>query len=131
MSKKSRKRDSRAVLLVDANQEQVTRLRKKMPEWLLFGENGHSDLSPKPAGRSIDAVIVFARKNGKKRVLDVCAKISEKKEMKDVPLFVAGSRYQMDLAHAVKRLPRGDFLFTPIRKDKLLDKMKKKVNASS
>lgn len=127
MSKSARKKeDSRAVLLVDATQEEVKRLRKEMPDWLWFGEDRLFDLTPKPASHSIDVIIVFARKDREKRALEVCTRISEKKDMESVPLFIAGSRYQMDLAHAVKRLPRADFIFRPINKDVLLDKMRAK-----
>jgi hypothetical protein len=37
----------------------------------------------------------------------------------------------MNLAHEVKRLPQVDFIFTPINKDELLEKMKKHVIVSS
>jgi len=131
MSKSTRTHDSRAVLLVDATQEEVMQLRKQMPGWLWFGEDWLFDLGPKPVGQSIDAVVVFARKNREKRVLDVCMRICEKKNMESVPLFIVGNRYQMDLAHAVRRLPRGDFIFTPIDEDELLDKIKKNINVSS
>jgi len=131
MSESSHTRDSRAILLVDATQEEIMQLHKEMPGWLWFGEDKRSDLDFKPAGQSIDAVIVFARKNKEKEALDVCMRICDKKEMEGIPLFIVGNRYQMDLAHAVRRLPRGDFLFKPINEDKLLNKMKKNVNVSS
>ena len=126
MSKSARKEDSRAVLLVDATQEEVEQLRKEMPDWLWFGEDRLFDLTPKPASHSIDVIIVFARKDREKRALEVCTRISEKKDMESVPLFIAANRYQMDLAHAVKRLPQVDFIFKPINKAVLLDKMKAK-----
>jgi len=128
MSKSARKEDSRAVLLVDATQEEVKRLRKEMPDWLWFGEDRLFDFTPKPASHSIDVIIVFARKDREKRALDVCTRICEKNDLESVPLFIAANRYQMDLAHEVKRLPQVDFIFTPIEKDVLLDKMRiKKV----
>lgn len=126
MSKSARKEDSRTVLLVDATQEEVEQLRKEMPDWLWFGEDRLFDLTPKPASHSIDLIIVFARKDREKRALEVCTRISEKKDMESVPLFIAANRYQMDLAHAVKRLPQVDFIFKPINKDVLLDRMRAK-----
>jgi hypothetical protein len=51
--------------------------------------------------------------------------------MESVPPFIAGNRYQMDLAHAVRRLPRGYLLFAPIDEDELLDKMRTKESAKS
>ena len=131
MSKSTRKRNSHAVLLVDATQEEIMQLREEMPGWLWFGEDRLFDLDPKPASHSIDMIIVFARKDREKRALDVCERIREKKDMESVSLFIAGSRYQMNLAHEVKRLPQVDFIFTPIDKDELLEKMKKHVNVSS
>jgi response regulator RpfG family c-di-GMP phosphodiesterase len=119
------------VLIIDATEQEVMQLRNDMPGWLWFGEDWLFDFAPKPAGHSIDVIIVFARKDREKRALDVCTRIREKKDMESVPLFIAGNRYQMDLVHAVKRLPQVDFIFTPIDKDGLLDKMKKHVNVSS
>lgn len=131
MSKSTSKRNSHAVLLVDATQEEIMQLREEMSDWLWFGEDMLFDFAPKPAGHSIDVIIVFARKDREKRALDVCSRICEKKDMESVPLFIAGNRYQMNLAHEVKRLPQVDFIFTPINKDELLEKMKKHVIVSS
>ena len=128
MSKRTRTRDSHAVLLVDATEEEVMQLRKEMPDWLWFREDRLFDFAPKPASHSIDVIIVFARKDRERRALDVCTRICEKNDLESVPLFIAANRYQMDLAHEVKRLPQVDFIFTPIEKDVLLDKMRiKKV----
>lgn len=126
MSKSTCKRNSHAVLLVDAPQEEITQLREEMPDWLWFGEDRLFDFAPNLASHSIDVIIVFARKDREKRAIDVCTHICEKKELESIPLFIAGNRYQMDLAHAVKRLPQVDFIFTPIDKDVLLDKMRAK-----
>ena len=123
MSKSTRTGDSHAVLLVDATQEEIRQLRKEIPGWLWFGEDRLFDLAPKPASHSVDVVIVFARKDREKRALEMSTRLSEKKDMESVSLFVAGNRYQMDLAHSVKRLPQVDFIFTPIDKDVLLEKM--------
>jgi hypothetical protein len=131
MSKHNQTRNFGAILLVDATQEEVLQLRKEMPGWLWFAEDWPFDWNPKPSGHSINAIIVFARKDREKHALDVCMHLCEKQEMERVPLFMAGSRYQMDLAHEVKRLPRGDFLFTPIDKKELLDRMRTKESVTS
>jgi len=131
MSKSTHIGDSHTVLLVDATQEEVMQLRKEMPDWLWFGEDRLFDLAPKPASHSIDVIIVFARKDREKQALEVCTRISEKKEMEGIPLFIVGNRYQMDFAHAVRRLPQVDFIFTPIDKDELLDKMRVKKGVES
>jgi len=128
MSKKTQKRDSYAVLLVDATKEEVQQLRKEIPDWLWFREDRLFDFTPRPASHSIDVIIVFARKDREKRAIDVCMSMCEKNDLNGVSLFIAGNRYQMNIAHTVKRLPRVDFIFTPIEKDGLLDKMR--VNKS-
>jgi response regulator RpfG family c-di-GMP phosphodiesterase len=126
ISKRTQKRDSHAVLLIDATKEEVQRLRKEIPDWLWFREDRLFDFTPKPANHSIDVIIVFARKDREKCAIDFCTRICEEKDMESVPLFIAGNRYQMDLAHTVKRLPQVDFIFRPIEKDELLDKMRVK-----
>jgi hypothetical protein len=131
MSKHNRTRYWGAILLVDATQEEVLQLRKEMPGWLWFAEDWPLDWNPKPSGQSIDAIIVFARKDREKRALDVCMHICEKQEMETVPLFIAGTRYQMSLAHEMRRLPRGDFIFTPIDEDVLLERMRTEEGVTS
>lgn len=131
MSKRNDARNLGSILLVDATQEEVLRLRKEMPGWLWFAEDWPFDWNPKPSGESIDAIIVFARKDREKRALDVCMHLCEKQEVEGVPLFIAGSRYQMSLAHEVRRLPRGDFIFTPIDEDALLDRIRAEEGVTS
>jgi hypothetical protein len=133
MSKSASTHDSQAVLLVDAPEEEVVHLHKDLPDWLWLGapEEWPSDANPKPTDQSIDAVIVFARKEKEKRALDVFSRLCDKKEMENIPLFIAASRYQMNLAHEVKRRPRGDFLFTPINPNTLLKKIREKEGAKS
>jgi hypothetical protein len=126
MSKRTQTRDSHSVLLVDATKEEVMQLRKEMPDWLWFREDRLFDFTPKPASHSIDVIIVFARKDREKRAIDVCMSLCDKNNLESVSLFIAGNRYQMDLAHTVKRLPQVDFIFTPIEKDVLLDKIRVK-----
>lgn len=106
----------------------MVRLHKNLPGWLWLGasEEWPSNVALKPADQSIDAVIVFAHKDREKRALDVFSHLCDEKEMDSVPLFIAASRYQMNLAHEVKKRARGDFLFTPINTNTLVDKMKAK-----
>ena len=131
MSKRHRTRNLGAILLVDATQQEVLKLRKEIPGWLWFAVDWPFDWDSKPSGQSIDAIIVFARKDREKRALDVCKHLCDNKEMEKVPLFIAGSRYQMPLAHEVRRLSRGDFIFTPINEDALLDRMRTEEGATS
>jgi hypothetical protein len=133
MSKSNQTSNSRAVLLIDAPEADVIQLHNDLPGWLWLGasENWPFDGDLKPTNHPIDAIIVFAHKEKEKRALDICSRIYEKQELKGVSLFIAGSRYQMDLAHEVKRLPRGDFLFTPIDKNELLERMRIKESVTS
>jgi hypothetical protein len=126
MPKTTRTSDSHAVLLVDATKEEVTQLRKEMPDWHWFREDRLFDFTPKSASHSIDVIIVFARKDKEKHAIDVCTSLRDKNDLESIPLFIAANRYQMHLAHEVKRLPQVDFIFTPIEKDVLLDKMRAK-----
>lgn len=129
MSKSNHTFDSRAVLLIDAPEADVAQLHNDLPGWLWLGasEDWPFDGDPKSTDQPLDAIIVFAHKDKEKRALDICSRIYEKQELKDVSLFIAASRYQMNLAHEVKRLPQGDFLFTPIDKNTLAKKMRKRA----
>jgi hypothetical protein len=124
MSKRIRTHNSQVFLLVDVTQEEVMQLRKEMPGWLWFAEDWPFDWDPQPPGHSVDAIIVFARKDRERRALDVCMRLCEIRDMDTVPLFIVGSRYQRSLAHAVRRLPRGDFIFRPIEENELLNRMR-------
>ena len=129
MSNSTRTSDSQTVLLIDAPEKEVVRLHKDLPGWCWLGasDNWPSNGDTKPTDRSIDAIIVFAHKDKETRALDMCSRLCEKDDLERVPLFVAASRYQMNLVHEVKRLPRGDFIFTPIDKNTLLEKMKERA----
>lgn len=130
MSKKKNTRDSQTVLLIDASETDAAQLHNELPGWLWLGasEDWPSNGDLKSTNQPIDAIIVFAHKDKEKRALDMLFRIDEKQELKGVPLFIAANRYQMDLAHEVKRLPRGDFLFTPINKKTLAKKMRERAN---
>lgn len=75
--------------------------------------------------QAFQAIIVFAGQGTEALALAICQQICEKQLLDGVPLLVAGSRYQMSLGHAVKRLPRGCFVFMPIEKESLLKEIEK------
>ena len=129
MPKSTRTNDSQAVLLIDAPEEEVVRLHKDLPGWRWLGasDDWPSNGGTNSADQSIDAIIVFAHKDKERHALDTCFRLCEKEDMENVPLFIAASRYQMNLVNEVKRLPRGDFLFTPIDTHTLLKKMKERA----
>jgi hypothetical protein len=133
MSKSAYTGDPRAVLLVDATEQGVIRLRDEMPGWLWVEapNDWPFDLEAKPADWPFDAVIVFARKDEESRVLDICRRICEDKSTEGVPLLVAASRYQMSLVNKLRQLPRGHFIFTPIHENSLLDIMEEIRGISS
>jgi hypothetical protein len=133
MSNSNHTFDSRTVLLTDAPEADVVQLHDDLPGWHWLGapEDWLHDGGLKPTNQSIDAVIVFVHKDKEERALDTLSRIYEKQELEDVPLFIATSRYQMDLAHEVKRLPRAAFLFTPINKNKLWDRIRTEEGVTS
>jgi len=134
MSKSAQTSDSRAVLLVDATEQEIARLRNEMPDWVWeeAPKNWPFDLESKLADRAFDAVIVFAIKNEESRAFDICSRICEDKSMMEgVPLLVAANRYQMSLVNKLRQLPQVHFIFTPIDKDTLLDKMNESTNVIS
>lgn len=125
MTKRTDANDSCAVLLVDCTAEEVAQLRKDMPGWLWIEapKGWPFDFETRPTDQSLDAIIVFARRDREAQALDVCKHICQEKTMKGVPLLVAASRYQMSLVNKLKQFPRGQFIFTPIDENSLLDTM--------
>jgi hypothetical protein len=123
MTKRADANDSYAVLLVDATAEEVAQLRKDMPGWFWIEapKGWPFNFETRATDQSLDAIIVFARRDREAQAFDVCKHTCQEKMMKGVPLLVAASRYQMSLAHEVRRLPRGNFIFTPIDENSLLD----------
>lgn len=118
-------KDSCSVLLIDAAEAEVTQLRKNMPNWLWIEapEGWPFEKETKPIDRSFQAIIVFAGQDSEEHTLAICKHIYEKQLLSELPLLVAGSRYQMALVHAIKRLSRGKFIFTPIKEESLLNEI--------
>ncbi|MBN2316282.1 MAG: hypothetical protein JXM79_20305 [Sedimentisphaerales bacterium] len=133
MSKSDHTFDSWTVLLVYAWEADVARLHDDLPGWHWLGVSGDWPLDgeSKCKDPSLDGVIVFAHKDTEGRTHDMLLRLYKKQELEDVSLFIVASRYQMDLAHEVKRLPRANFLFTPINKNELLDKMRSEEGVTS
>ncbi len=125
MTKRTDTNDSCAVLLVDATAEEVAQLRKDMPSWFWIEapKDRPFNFETRPTSQPLDAIIVFARRDREAQTLDVCKHICQEKMMKGVPLLVAASRYQMSLVNKLKQLQGGQFIFTPIDENSLLDTM--------
>ncbi len=130
MSKRGRKDASRTVLLVDGAEEEVARLRNEMPGWLWKEAPGGwpFDKGSMPSDDQFDAIIVFAHKDGKDRVLDIYKTLCDQKIIDGMSLLVAVSRYQMLLVNKLRELANVDCIFTPIKGNKLLNKIKKDSN---
>ena len=133
MTKRTDANDSCAVLLVDCTAEEVAQLRKDMPGWLWIEapKGWPFDFETRPTDQSLDAIIVFARRDREAQALDVCKHICQEKTMKGVPLLVAISRYQMSLVNKLKQFPRGQFIFTPIDENSLSDTLDEIKGVSS
>lgn len=133
MSQHKPKHDSPTILLVDATETQVMQLREAMPNWVWIEapEGWPFEGETESAAGSFDAIIVFAYKNREARALEACRRICKGETIVGGPLLVAGTRYQMALAHEVRQLPRGHFVFTPIDENTLLDRMQKSKSLSS
>jgi hypothetical protein len=133
MSESAHTSDSRAVLLVGAAGQEVSRLQNEMPGWLWeeAPDDWPFNLKAEPAGGAFDAVIVFARKNEEDRAIETCRLLCGNKSIEGVLLLVAASRYQMSLVNRLRKLPQVHFVFTPIDKNTLLDKMNESINAIS
>jgi hypothetical protein len=127
MAKISNKNNQSAALLVNVDSTEVMQLRQDMPEWLWIEapEDWPFKMETKPIAQSFEAIIVFASHRTEAYALAICKHICEKQLLSELPLLVAGSRYQMALAHAVKRLSRGNFIFIPLKEDSLLKEIEK------
>ena len=102
-------------------------MRQDMPDWLWIEAPDRWPFAKEtePMAQAFQAIIVFAGQGTEARALAICKQICEKKLLDGVPLLVAGSRYQMAIGHAVKRLSRGSFIFIPIEKESLLKEIEK------
>lgn len=127
MAKISNKNNQNAVLLVNAEPKEVMQLRQDMSDWLWIeaSDRWPFEKETEPVAQSFQAIIVFASQATEAHALAICKQICEKQLLDGVPLLVAGSRYQMALGHAVKRLPRGSFIFAPIEEESLLKEIEK------
>ena len=123
----SNKNNQSTVLLVKAESKEVMQLRQDMPDWLWIEAPDRWPFAKEtePMAQAFQAIIVFAGQGTEALALAICQQICEKQLLDGVPLLVAGSRYQMSLGHAVKRLPRACFVFMPIEKESLLKEIEK------
>ncbi len=70
---------------------------------------------PKPA----DAVLVWAGKGDKRKVVLACMEIRNRNEMQDARLLVVISRHQMDIGNEVRGIVDAGFLMMPFCEDDL------------
>jgi len=127
MAKTSNTNNQNVVLLVNAEPKVVMQLRQDMPDWLWVEAPGRWPFAKEtePVAQAFQAIIVFAGQGTEARALAICKHICEKQLLDEIPLLVAGNRYQMALGHSVERLSRGSFIFTPIEEKILLNRIQK------
>lgn len=127
MAKTRNTNNQNAVLIVNAESKKVLQLRQDMPGLLLIeAPNGWPfTKETEPAAQVFQAIIVCSEQGTEARALAICKHICENQLLDEIPLLVAGSRYQMALAHAIKRLSRGNFIFAPIEEESLLKEIEK------
>lgn len=127
MTKSNNIDNQNAVLVVNTDSKDVLQLHQDLPGWLWIEapDGWPFEKETKPIVQSLEAIIVFASRGIEARALAICKHICEKQLLSELPLLIAGSRYQMPLAHAVKQLPRGNFIFTPIEEKTLLNAIEK------
>lgn len=127
MAKTRNTNNQNAVLIVNAEPKEIVQLRQDMSDWLWIEAPGRWPFAneTEPVAQAFQAIIVFARQSMEAWALASCKQICEKQLLDKVPLLVAGSRYQMALSHAVERLSRGSFIFTPIEQESLLKTIEK------
>jgi hypothetical protein len=127
MAKPKNKDKQNTVLIANADSKQVIKLRQDLPNWrwIEAPDGWPYEKDKKSKAQSSEAIIVFAGRGTEARALAICKHICEQQLFSELPLLIAGSRYLMPLAHAVKRLPRGNFIFTPVEEKTLLNEIEK------
>lgn len=117
--------NSCAFLLVNADLEEVTNLHQDMPDrlWIEAPKGWPFSKESDPIAGAFQAIIIFAHPKSEDQVLAICKHICEENIMDGVPLLVAVNQYQMSLANEVRRLPRGNFIFTPIEEQALFSRI--------
>jgi hypothetical protein len=127
MTKSNNTDNQNTVLAVNADSEKVTKIGQDMPGWLWIEAPNRwpFEKETKPVAQPFVAIIVFTDRDTEAHSLAICKHICEKQLFSELPLLIAGRRYQMALAHAVKRLPRGNFIFIPIEEKTLLNAIEK------
>ena len=109
------------MLLVQPPDGELERLEEKLPGWDLSEADGDAlpaKVAPREA-KQTSAVLVYARKDEEAAVLEMCRRLRESPAFEQVPVLVGITIYQMPLGNDVKRLPRSNFIFTPIEEDDL------------
>lgn len=67
----------------------------------------------------IDALIVFASKDGEDEVGQLCGNLRQEPSLDAVPLLVAVDQYQMPFANRMREMPKTDYILTPIEEGSL------------
>jgi response regulator RpfG family c-di-GMP phosphodiesterase len=128
MINSEQRQDGPTALLVEPRPEHHETLKHVLPEWSLVDASGSSLREEHRAPVSQpDVIIVFSRTHEEERAEEIAQIIRRRREYERTPLLVAITIYQMPLGHNVKKLPRTDFIFMPIERTDLeqrLEEMK-------
>jgi hypothetical protein len=80
---------------------------------------------------TVDAIVVFSTKYEERSIRKLCEAIRAVPSLDPIPLLVAVNQYEMPLANRVKELPNADFLFTPLKEEDLVGRLKRLSDADS
>jgi len=131
MTENRTKNSKLTILLVEPSSQQIAQLKRDIPDWnWIEMPPPQHDTGVFISGQSqVDVVIVFAKSNEEEYALTLCEKIRKLPELNSIPLLVAINRYQMMLGNDVKHLPLSHFIFAPIDKNSLIEKLEE-INTS-
>ena len=123
------RRDGMTVLLVNAENNPDAALDTDSFEYEWFWVRAPAGWTPEDGlsedADAVDAVVVFSTKYEERAIRDLCESIRANSNFAGCPLLVAVSQYEMPLANRVKEMKGGDFVFTPIREQDLLDHLER------
>lgn len=114
------------VLLVYQNDPEPTETAAAMLKEL--GHEGQSVSAAELPGKdeevkATDLVIVFAETYKEKETRSLCESLHQADVFQGTPLLVAVNMYQMPLANRIKALPNSYFIFTPLKKKDLEERL--------
>ena len=117
MDNRQRQQACEVAVLVEPEEEQHRQLEQELPSWRLVELPAGQVTEDASTVDSADVVLVFAKAHEEDHALEVSKQVRGDHRFDDVPLLVAISIYQMPLGHDIRKLPKADFIFSPIAPD--------------